>query len=96
MDLKTYIKDWENMILIKRTKILNYISGKCSGLALCGAGLKKVYIIYYKDILFVNKKLWTLLGITDEPDGNLKQNELYSIHEYLFNIIKSTHKDNNI
>ena len=39
---------------------------------------------------------WNLVGITDEPNGSMFDNDYFCIHEDLFDIIQSTRQENNI
>ena len=39
---------------------------------------------------------WTLIGILDKTGGTFVDRENFCIHDYLFDIIQSTHQDNNI
>ena len=53
----------------------------------------KIFIIDHEQFEFDKTDGWTLIGIPEKEDGGLSDHEYFCIHNYLFDIIKSTHQD---
>ena len=58
--------------------------------------IEKLFIIDHKQLQFDTKYEWTLIGIPEKPDGTLVNHKYFCIHDYLFDIIQSTHHNKNI
>ena len=80
----------------KEPTIAYHVSGKSVTLAMYDEDTKKIFIIDQEKLQFDKMFGCTLIGIPDEPDGPLSDHEYFCIHDYLFNIIQSTHQDKNI
>ena len=58
--------------------------------------LEKIFIIDHEQLESDKNSGWTLIGITEKPDGNLSNHEYFCIHDDIFDRFQSTHQDRNI
>ena len=66
---------------------------KYGSLALYDEDLEKIFIIDHEQLEFDKTDGWALIGIPEKEDGSVYDHEYFCIHDYLFDIIKSTHQD---
>ena len=52
----------------------------------------KIFIIDHEQLQFDKTDGLTLIGIPRKEDGTLSDHEYFFIHDYLFDIIQSTHQ----
>ena len=58
--------------------------------------MEKIFIIDHEQLQYDKNFGCNLIGIPEKPDGNFLDREYFCIRDYLFDIIQSTHQDNNI
>ena len=96
-ELKLYTEYWEELHIKNKSQLLcTVFLEKYGSLALYEEDPEKIFIIDHEQLQFDKNSGWTLIGITDKPDGNLLDNEYFCIHYDLFDRIQSNHRDNNI
>ena len=69
---------------------------KYGSLDLYDEDLEKIFTIDHEKLQFDKTYGWTLIGITEKEDVTVSDHEYFFIHDNLFDIIQSTHKDRNI
>ena len=58
--------------------------------------LEKILIVDHEQLQFDKNSVCTLIDDPDKPDVSLLDNECFCINDDIFDIIQSTHQDNNI
>ena len=69
---------------------------KYDSLDLYDENLKEIFIIDHEQSQFDKNDKWNLIGIPEKLDGTLSNHDYFCIHDYIFEIIQSTHQDRNI
>ena len=75
---------------------VQFFFAKYDSMDLYDEDLENIFIIDHEQLKYDKNSGLTLIGITEKPDGTMVDHEYFCIHGDLFDIIKSTHQDNNI
>ena len=80
-------KSYEKNDLRSRTRFW----GKCGVLSLHDIYLKKRYTIDHKEIFFVKKDKYTLIGNPDQPDGTSMYHEYFFCDDLFDQVLETNH-----
>ena len=92
-----YIEDWEKLHINNKGQLsCTMFLANYGSLDLYDEDMEKIFIIDHEQLQYDKNAGWTLIGITEKTDGSLLDHKYFCIHDDLFDIIQSTHQDNNI